>query len=219
MIVQIYEIRTPAESKAVVDLGVDHVGMLVGKNKFPGEINYDQANAISEAITGTAQVSALSLSQNIDDIRDLVKSVKFDILHLGAHPDKMFPQHIFKLKDEFPGLKITQVIPVIDDYSIEIAKRYDGVVDYLLLDSFRFSDSKLGATGETHDWNISLKIVRSVKTPVILAGGLGPENIVDAIRTVHPAGVDSKTRTDTADGTAKDLEKVRLFVAAVRAAA
>lgn len=123
----------------------------------------------------------------------------------------MFPRHIFKLKDEFPGLKITQVIPVIDDYSIEIAKRYDGVVDFLLLDSFRFSDSKLGATGETHDWNISLRVVQSVKTPVILAGGLGPENVAEAIRLVHPAGVNSKTRTDTVDGTAKDLEKSPSF--------
>jgi len=208
MIIQIYEIKNPAEGKSVVDLGVDQIGI--------GEINYAQANAISQEIAGKAQTSLLSLSYNIDEIRDIVKSVKFDILHLGAHPDKMFPQHIFKLKDEFPGLKITQVIPVIDDYSIEIAKRYDGVVDFLLLDSFRFSDSKLGATGETHDWNISRKIVQSVKVPVILAGGLGPENVADAIRQVHPAGVNSKTRTDTADGTAKDLEKVRQFVAAVK---
>ena len=216
MIIQIYEIKTPAEAKSVVDLGVDQIGMLVGLGKFPGEIDYHLANSISQAIACKAQTSVLSLSQNIDDIRDLIKSVKFDILHLGAHPDKMFPQHIFKLKDEFPGLKITQVIPVIDDYSIEIAKRYDCVVDFLLLDSFRFSDSKLGATGETHDWNISRKIVQSVKVPVILAGGLGPENVTDAIRLVYPAGVNSKTRTDTADGTAKDLEKVRQFVAAVK---
>lgn len=210
MIIQIYEIRSVAEALSIIDLGANQVGI--------GEINFDQANAISQAVAGRAQISALSLSSDLDQLRQFIKAVKFDLLHLGAHPDKIFPQHIFKLKDEFPGLKITQVIPVIDNYSVEIAKRYDGVADFLLLDSFRFSDSKLGATGETHDWNISKMIVDTVKTPVILAGGLGPDNVVEAIRKVHPAGVNSKTRTDNTDGTAKDLEKVRQFIEAAKSA-
>jgi phosphoribosylanthranilate isomerase len=50
-----------------------------------------------------------------------------------------------------------------------------------------------------------------MRTPVILAGGLGPGNVADAIRAVRPAGVDSKTRTDKGDTHTKDLEMVRLF--------
>jgi phosphoribosylanthranilate isomerase len=68
------------------------------------------------------------------------------------------------------------------------------------------------ATGVPHDWELSRRIVRSVRTPVILAGGLGPKNVAKAIRTVGPAGVDSKTHTDQAGGPFKDIEQVKAFV-------
>ena len=55
-------------------------------------------------------------------------------------------------------------------------------------------------------------IISSVHTPVILAGGLGPQNVAEAIRTVGPAGVDSKTHTDQDSGPCKDIEQVRAFV-------
>jgi phosphoribosylanthranilate isomerase len=57
------------------------------------------------------------------------------------------------------------------------------------------------------------KIVQSVRVPVIIAGGLGPDNVIDAINAARPAGVDSKTKTDKHDGShTKDLEKVKQFV-------
>ena len=78
--------------------------------------------------------------------------------------------------------------------------------------------SLIGALGVTHDWNISRRIVQSVSTAVILAGGLGPDNVADAIAIVRPAGVDSKTKTDKDGSHAKDLERVRRFHQAARAA-
>ena len=69
----------------------------------------------------------------------------------------------------------------------------------------------------THSWELDRRIIRSVRIPVIIAGGLGPENVQDAIRVADPAGVDSKTKTDKKDGThTKDLKKVSAFVTAVR---
>jgi phosphoribosylanthranilate isomerase len=83
----------------------------------------------------------------------------------------------------------------------------------LLLDSHRPGDIQIGALGTTHDWELDRKIVEAVSIPVIIAGGLGPDNVAEAIRTVRPAGVDSKTQTDREDGShAKDLDKVRRFV-------
>jgi phosphoribosylanthranilate isomerase len=67
----------------------------------------------------------------------------------------------------------------------------------------------------THDWSISRMIVESVRTPVILAGGLGPDNVKEAIWSVRPAGVDSKTRTDREGTHSKDLGKVEAFYRAV----
>jgi phosphoribosylanthranilate isomerase len=76
-----------------------------------------------------------------------------------------------------------------------------------------------GALGVTHDWSISRRIVDLVRVPVVLAGGLGPDNVAEAIRAVRPAGVDSKTRTDRDGSHTKDLERVRRFHEAARAAA
>jgi phosphoribosylanthranilate isomerase len=68
----------------------------------------------------------------------------------------------------------------------------------------------------THDWSISRRIVEQVHVPVILAGGLGADNVADAIRAVRPAGVDSKTKTDHDSSHAKDIERVRRFHEAAR---
>ena len=105
----------------------------------------------------------------------------------------------------------------MDAASIAIACDYDKIVDFLLLDSHQPSDRQIGALGVTHDWTISRRIVQLVRTPVILAGGLGPENVAEAILAVRPAGVDSKTKTDQTGSHRKDLDRVRRFYETARA--
>jgi len=113
---------------------------------------------------------------------------------------------------------LVRSIPVVGEASIEIARSYQGIADFLLLDSHQESDRQIGALGVTHDWRISRRIVELVPTPVILAGGLGPDNVADAIRAVHPVGVDSKTKTDQDGSHRKDLDRVRRFHEAAKAA-
>ena len=75
-------------------------------------------------------------------------------------------------------------------------------------------DTGIGASGMTHDWKYDAEIVQSVKVPVIVAGGLGPENVEECIRQVKPAGVDSLTKTTWKynDGVMeKDIPKVAEF--------
>jgi phosphoribosylanthranilate isomerase len=100
------------------------------------------------------------------------------------------------LKGKLPGILLMRSIPVIGEVSIDIARSYEGIADFLLLDGHQVYDRQIGALGVTHDWNISRRIAELVRTPVILAGGLGPDNVADAIKAVRPAGVDSKTKTD-----------------------
>ena len=86
-----------------------------------------------------------------------------------------------------------------------------------ILDSYKSGDRQIGALGVTHSWELDCRIIESVHIPVIIAGGLGPENVREAIRSARPAGVDSKTKTDKSDGShTKDLQKVSAFVAAAR---
>jgi phosphoribosylanthranilate isomerase len=97
------------------------------------------------------------------------------------------PAHVIGLRKMLPNTLLIRSIPVTEITSVSIAKSYDGAVDFLLLDSHRAGDRQIGALGVTHDWSISRNIVESARTPVILAGGLGSDNVVEAIRAV-PSG-------------------------------
>ena len=214
MIVQIYEIGSAEEARAVAETGVDHVGVLVGPGEFPREISIENAKPILAAVRAPSKGVVLTLSRNPDWIREIIRTLQPEILHLGTLPEALSPESVAALKAEFTRLKIMRSIPVIGEDSITLAMEYDGVVDFLLLDSHNKDDNQIGATGNIHDWTISRKTVESVSTPVILAGGLGPENVAAAIREVRPAGVDSKTKTDLTGTHRKDLAKVRDFVIA-----
>jgi len=87
--------------------------------------------------------------------------------------------------------------------------------DAIILDSFDPGTGRTGATGRTHDWSISAEIVSRCSLPVILAGGLNPENVAAAIRIVRPHGVDAHTGLENIDG-ARNFEKIKAFAQAAR---
>ena len=214
MLVQIYEVGSPEEARALGDLGVDHIGVLVGDGAFPREQSVQRARQIFSAIPKASKGVALLLSADVGLLERMILELKPAIVHLGASTDLLTPPAVQHLRRRCGPLTVMRSIPVQDDESVATARSYDGIADMLLLDSHRPGDIQIGALGVTHNWEIDRKIVESVRVPVIIAGGLGPDNIDDAIRTVRPAGVDSKTRTDRDDGShAKDMEKVRRFVA------
>lgn len=217
-LVQIYEVTTPEEASALAALGVDHIGVLVGKGKFPREQSYAESRRIFAAVPRSAKKSALSLADDVAEIAEVVEQTCPDILHLGTRPEALVPAQVSDLKSLFPNLTIMRTIPVRDESDIALARTYEGVADFLLLDTWKSGEPEIGACGLVHDWAISRRIVTEVKIAVILAGGIGPENAADAITLVRPAGVDSKTKTDLPDGSAKDLQRVRALVEAARRA-
>jgi phosphoribosylanthranilate isomerase len=217
MLTQIYEVGTPEEAHAISAIGVDHIGILVGDGEFPREQPVIAAQAIAAAVARPARVSTLFLTADISLILRAAQALRPAILHLGAAPELLGPDQVAALKRDLPGLPIMRSIPVIGDESIALASAYDGIADFLLLDSHRADDRQIGALGVTHDWRISRRIVERVRVPVILAGGLGPDNVAEAIRAVRPAGVDSKTKTDRDGSNAKDLDRVTRFHAAAKA--
>ena len=218
MIVQIYEVSTPAEAHALGATGVDHIGVLVGEGSFPREQTIEQAREIFAAIPAGSKASALSLSHDVELITRLTTALMPAILHLGAAPQHLSPAQLRTVKAEFPKVSLMRSIPVVDESSIALACSYDGIADWLLLDSYESGDRQVGALGVTHSWELDRRIIESVRIPTIIAGGLGPENVQEAIRVARPAGVDSKTKTDKSDGShTKDLQKVSAFVKASRA--
>jgi len=105
-----------------------------------------------------------------------------------------------QIRDALPGIKLVQVIHVIDESSIEEALVLAGSVDAILLDSGnpKLAIKVLGGTGKQHDWQLSRKIVEQSPVPIFLAGGLNADNVQQAIETVQPYGLDlcSGVRTD-----------------------
>ena len=86
------------------------------------------------------------------------------------------------------------------------------VADAVLLDTYK--DGMLGGSGVAHDWNVSAALARRLSVPVILAGGLRPENVCEAVRKVRPYAVDVSSGVET-DGR-KDAMKMRAFVSGVK---
>ena len=220
MLVQIYEITSREEAAALSALGVDHIGVLVGDGTFPREQTIEAAREILRSVHSGAKSCALSLSDDPELIRTIAVALRPDILHLGAAPDRLTMENVGALKETVPGLPLMRSIPVIDESSVALAQGWASVADFLLLDSYDPGDRQIGALGTTHSWELDRRIVESVTIPVIIAGGLGSDNVGAAIAASHPAGVDSKTRTDKADGShTKDLAKVQAFVVSARHAA
>ena len=123
-----------------------------------------------------------------------------------------------RLRRELPALKIVQVLHVTGEQTIDEALTVGPLVDALLLDSGmpHAPVRLLGGTGRIHDWSISRRIVAASPVPVLLAGGLTPENVADAIRTVRPFGVDVCTGLRS-EGQL-DERKLAAFMAAVASA-
>lgn len=218
MLTQIYEVSTPEEARAISAIGVDHVGVLVGDGAFPRELPLKAAEAVARGVVRPARFSALFLTGDTALVEAWARELRPDIVHLGASPELLSPADVAALKQRLAGMRIMRSIPVAGEESVEVARQYEGIADFLLLDSHRAGDRQVGALGVTHDWAISRRIVERVGMPVMLAGGLGPDNVADAIRAVRPAGVDSKTKTDRDGAHAKDFDRVRRFREAARAA-
>jgi phosphoribosylanthranilate isomerase len=115
------------------------------------------------------------------------------------------------LRKQLIGIKLVQVIHVLDDHSVEEAISVEKYVDALLLDSGnpKLETKKLGGTGRTHNWSFSKKIKDMVNIPVFLAGGLNPGNVLEAIEIVQPYGLDICSGVRTTNRL--DEDKLKLF--------
>lgn len=191
--------------------GADAVGFIVGTtHETTDEIDIECAIELSKYVptfitpvlvthfTNPASVAALCIATRINTVQ-----LQGDIS----------PVEIIQLRNKLSGITIVKAIHVTELSAIKLAKKYERVVDMILLDS-RTPD-RLGGTGMPHDWSISAQIVREVDLPVMLAGGLDPQNVADAIRIVNPYGVDVNTGVKGENGS-KSSQKVRAFIQNVK---
>jgi len=138
-----------------------------------------------------------------------------------------------RIKERFPEIEIMRSVPVAAQENnervptLEVARFFEATSDYFLIDTSMGSEpvqGYIGITGRTGDWTVARELVKSSPVPIILAGGLSPENVYEAVMTVEPFGVDSCTGTNVVDSSRrpirfkKDHNKVKAFVQEVRRA-
>lgn len=219
MITQIYNITTAEEALKVIDAGADFIGMvppqkLTYDGIVPGEISHEKIEAIMSATEGKVKRVLLYAGDLPEVYYEGAALYRPDIIHLAGKKIIASKEFTQKMKSMVPGILIEQSVSITDEQSIEIAIQRAEYADMLILDSASPKLRVVGASGEAHDWSIDREIVRRVGIPVIVAGGLSPENVAQAIEIANPYGVDSLTKTNMVlpDGTVcKDIERVRLF--------
>ncbi len=222
MIVQIYAFTDPETAVAAAELGVDQIGFVAGHydEKVPCELSFAEARRLVEALPATARAVALSMSADVDEILRMAEAVGPAFVHVSTDPLVVGLEAMAKLRKRLPAaIRLMKAIPVGGPESVQMARDFAAVSDVLLLDTKIAGLPGVGVTGLTHDWNISRQIVEAVSIPVILAGGLSPQNVAEAIRVVQPWGVDSNTATNIpGDTEKKDLARIAAFVRAARGA-
>lgn len=206
--VKICGIRRLDDALAASRYGADELGFLVGqKHNSPDFLDPADAALIVRALPPSASSVLVTHLDEPDDIVALAAAIGVTTIQL--HGDTS-PDQAAIVKGRLPHLKTYKAIHVVDAQSIDTARQYT-TVDALVLDTLDASTDQVGGTGRTHDWAISRQIVEQLPIPVILAGGLTPDNVATAIRQVRPYGVDVNSGTKGPDGY-KDHTKLKRFI-------
>ena len=180
-----------------IDHGASALGLVSDMPSGPGPIPDERIAEIAAVVPPPITTFLLTSRTDAQQIIEHQRKVKtntiqiVDRLQTGTYQD---------IRNALPGIRIVQVIHVLDESSIEEAPRISREVDAILLDSGNpyLKVKKLGGTGRTHNWQISRKIREAIDIPIFLAGGLTPNNVREAIQTVEPFGIDvcSGVRTE-----------------------
>jgi phosphoribosylanthranilate isomerase len=208
VLAKICGIKSVHDAQGAAVAGADFLGFHVelegGRSPLTPEAAAEMIVALPEGATSVVVTSVVEPQRLIE----LARTTGAKIVQLYGDAA---PEAIIKVKAALPAVQVWKVINVSGDDALKKAEAYEGAADAIALDSAP-KPGRRGGTGETHDWNISKKIVSSVAIPVVLAGGLNAENVIEAIQTVLPYAVDVNSGVSNPDGS-KDLAKVEIFVA------
>jgi phosphoribosylanthranilate isomerase len=254
LIVQIYEIQTPEAAELMLSLGVDHIGSVVlsgQKWKKPGL--KETIHRVKSCGAKSSLIPLFNDLKTILAVIDYYQPDILHFCDVPEKPDGNqgyladttscdFMVNLQKtIKKTYSQLMITRSIPIAEPGladkvpTLELAEIFAPVSDFFLTDTLLVNGVQqnlqdqpvtgfVGITGRICDWDMAAKLVKNTKIPVILAGGIAPENVYDAIMKVRPAGVDSCTGTNMVDKNGKpvrfnkDPVKVQKMIALTRQA-
>ncbi len=214
--VKICCISTLEEAWIAINHGASALGLVSEMPSGPGVIQESLIAEIARMIPPFVSSVLLTSKRSPSEIIEQQRRCGINAIQIC---DDLDPDGIDEVSSALPGINLIKVIHVQGEASIEEAKTVSQYVDGILLDSGSKEGSvvELGGTGRTHNWEISRRIVEAVEAPVILAGGLNPGNVSEAIRLVKPYAVDVCSGVRT--GGSLDSDKLQSFISQVRGSA
>lgn len=213
--IQVAGIRDEREARMLLDCGVHYLGFPLRLPVHVEDLSEADAARIIHALRPPARGVAITYQDDADDIARFTDYLGASIVQL--HGD-ISPDELKRLGLLRPALRIIKSLVVGERSCERLIAQVDETnefVDAFITDTFDPETGASGATGRTHDWGVSRTLVQVSPKPVILAGGLDPDNVREAILSVAPAGVDAHTGLEDASGR-KDRAKVLRFIAEAR---
>ena len=190
--VKICCIRSQEEAEVAQRLGADAIGLI---SWMPSGDRFLSDRQIHELAAANPNIERflLTCKTDPDEIQRQVLDAGTDTVQLV---ERMATSDLERLRIALPGVSRVQAVHVTGPEALQQAIGLEPHVDAILWDSGNpdAPNRTLGGTGNAHDWRVSREIVRAVRCPVFLAGGLGPENVAQAIADVQPFGVDVCSR-------------------------
>jgi phosphoribosylanthranilate isomerase len=199
--IKICGITRPEDGIEAARLGADAIG-LVFYEKSPRNVSLEQARAIVRALPPFLSVVALFVNPDEAFVRSVLDACPVDILQFHGEESPEFCRSFSR-----PYLKAVRVRPGVD--LLEWAAAYHDARG-LLADAF--VEGAHGGTGAVFDWTL---LPSSLPLPLILSGGLTPDNVQDAVAKVRPAAVDVSSGVELGKGI-KDAAKMAAFISGAR---
>jgi len=195
--VKICGITRAEDAQAAVAAGADYLGFIFYE-KSPRYIAPEKAAEIIAGLTGEVKKVGVFVNASIPEIFDVMAQCRLDMIQLhGDEPEAFAAQ--------FPRSRVWKAVHMTDSDDIGRWRSYPAAA--LVLDA-RSGDQR-GGTGLQCDWTVAAQA--AARYPVMLAGGITPENAAAAVRAVRPFGLDVNSGVETAPGI-KDAEKIRTLI-------
>ena len=198
--VKICGLTSLEDAQQATELGAWALGMIFWPQS-PRACPIEQAEAIGAQLHRRVELTGVFVNASLDEVATTADVCRFSMLQLHGDEGPAYCQEAARRT----GCRVIKAARVRDAAQVQALRAFN--TDYHLLDAH--SRKAPGGTGESFDWELARLHPRT--PPVILSGGLTPDNVAEAIRTVRPDGVDVSTGVESAPGV-KDRELLRRFV-------
>jgi phosphoribosylanthranilate isomerase len=207
--VKLCGITSEADAKLAADAGAWAIGLIFAEES-PRRVDVATAAEIGAAMRRRVEVAGVFLNKPLDEVVELADLCSLSLIQLHGDEGPTFCAEVAHRT----GAKVIKAARVRDKASVQALRAFRVGVDFHLLDAY--AEGAHGGTGITFPWELARE--RGPGPPLILSGGITPDNAVEAIAGVRPFAIDSASGTESAAPGVKDPAKVAALMRAVEQA-